>query len=684
MADYFETHVAISTLGAGDTLEHASIRGIVRYEPRVSSSSGMEGGDGFVHIVLDCVSERGLRGSEATRFSSIEIKFSSLWKQQLLDVWKVAPSKEIRIYGKGVAVTNVAQSDTHTAQNPLEIKVDCSTISSQVSYMVSPENFETYRSDPEGLSPVGAVALRQAITGGGLPAAFNYITCMSDLSKSWRRQLRKDIDLYAYVNCMGLPEQTRGNDLKVSMSIALPTSNIFSGTLLENEHRSGTVSCNIFVPREDAYSFLPFFTARGDIIRLHRVSVSEWENKLQITFNTKRKVGYVMIYDDNSTEGNGKGENGCNQPVNFDIVERIRQFFQTMPPVEYYSIDGGIRLSFIASHEFFHFSTRALVLEIFPVGQPGVIHGDRYSLEKYNVPSDAKLIILLQDGTGLSGHGTVFNKFNEGFSQFNGGIVPVLFRDQTFSDHIIKVARKRINVCQTYQARLYRNNPPPNFNLKFFCAEFKNLKREQDHSVYFEGSSRFHFLSYGADNISTNVLIDALLSTEEKQVEEIVPAEENPGKPWYGGTTGVVSYNGVKPLAGENVIFTPLCQVKSHRGDPGAAGGLWIVQVEVAAILSTVENMTEKSQSGEYKYSFTMRLKDIQGSSLLVAVDGTEGEKLFNGLPACDLRNPGNAAVKNLLVSNIATLMRVKPTTLLNLGLESIRADQGKIFFRVC
>ena len=156
MADYFETHVAISTLGAGDTLEHASIRGIVRYEPRVSSSSGMEGGDGFVHIVLDCVSERGLRGSEATRFSSIEIKFSSLWKQQLLDVWKVAPSKEIRICGKGVAVTNVAQSDTHTAQNPLEIKVDCSTISSQVSYMVSPENFETYRSDPEGLSPVGA------------------------------------------------------------------------------------------------------------------------------------------------------------------------------------------------------------------------------------------------------------------------------------------------------------------------------------------------------------------------------------------------------------------------------------------------------------------------------------------------------------------------------------------------
>ena len=59
MTDCFEAHVPVSTLAAGDTLGHGSIRGIVRYEPRMGSSTDMEDGDGFVHIVLDCRSERG-------------------------------------------------------------------------------------------------------------------------------------------------------------------------------------------------------------------------------------------------------------------------------------------------------------------------------------------------------------------------------------------------------------------------------------------------------------------------------------------------------------------------------------------------------------------------------------------------------------------------------------------------
>ena len=641
---------AISLLGRGQLGGHPVV-GYVVYHPYVNPHVK----EGVLVLTLCCISSRNLINSDGPK-STIDVWLPKELARRFFEVWNVVPGHVIYLWGSGFSVfeksvdsklensvyichENIQSAKSYVCHLAVhETSFDVAALGTHlekagnVTEIICEANNNITLHDTIQ-NRVGASGKKRKKTNSS-DSIDSYVMSYAELCRCRNKQR---FNLYAHVISFSCPKPTKNGNFFVKMTLLMPQK--FEEPYDKESNPPVEVECTAF---SKTFETSVFLVERGDIVRFRQAYTESYQDGPP-TIIAPAFTSVTSIFSDNSV----RHKNVTSLvTVDFELVGKLREQFQLWD-----------------------------VPLCFPICVRDVVitDSDRFSLVCYIVKVESSSI-LVQDGSGLKGHGA-FVVFGSEYSPYNGAILSI-----TIPEHSSEVIMKRINNMMAKRLGMARDAPGEDARFDYCCVEITQLmKRNQ---FFFDERSRLHFLpphhkavldlkTKMTETVSRTANEKPLVSgvaTSTSTVSLDRPMDISTRVNWRGTGNGVICTN----LGGSlhsNTPFTPLRNIIAKKPSESRYS-ISKARVQLVGIFSPLHEVSRPVAGGYFEYHFLMKVEDEAGSSVILLVTGADGEDFFSGIPPCDLtKNPESL---KQLKRKIAYAMCSEPQSLLDVYIEPV------------
>ena len=309
-----------------------------------------------------------------------------------------------------------------------------------------------------------------------------------------------------------------GDDLMMSLEILLPCeldrhphgeTTETNGTLLSESDSPWTpakrITVKLFAPNIQHYNKLNIIS-KGDIIRLHRVQVDIWEGIYELvgSLNPRKRGGFsaTLIYANNECVKLSEKAS----EIDYSIIDGIRQhlYIQSMVdgPKIFQTLNVLHQDSIVTNSRFILFDVLQLGTESGKPLERRSIRGMNVSKfnEVSNLYPNARLVLLVQDGTGMPKHG-FYSTVPAVNTPFNGVVCPLV----VFDPHICRFILHKIDRLVRMIEILDNGNDILSLDnkrwAKYFALEVLDMKRVDQGYFMFGPNSSIIFLNSEDENV---------------------------------------------------------------------------------------------------------------------------------------------------------------------------------------
>ena len=651
---------AISSLDRGQLgghlcLEHPIV-GYVVYHPYVNPHVK----DGVLVLTVCCMSGRHLNLSHDGPKSTIDVWLPKELARRFFEVWNVVPGHVIYLWGSGFLVSQ------KFVDSKLEnsVYIHHESIQNAKSYVchlaVHEASFDvaalgTHLEKAGNVTEIICQAnnnitlhdtIQNTMDARGTShtrASGSMVSYVMSYSKLCRYRNKERFNLYAHVISFSSPKPTKNGNFFVKMTLLMPTK--FEEPYDKESNPPVEVECTVF---SKTFETSVFLVEHGDIVRLRQAYTERYQDGPP-AITAPAYTSVTSIFSDNSVR---KSNSISQTPVDFELVGKLREQFQLWDVPLCFSI----RVRDVMTTD-----------------------SDRFSLVCYIVKLESTSI-LVQDGSGLKGHGA-FVVFGSEYSTYNGAILSI-----STPDHSSEVIMKRIKNMMEKRFGMARDAPGEHARFDYFCVEIMQLMKRNG-QFYFDERSRLHFLpphhkavldlkTKMTETVSrtaneTPLVSDMATSTSTVSLDR--PMDISTRVNWRDTGNGVICTH----LGGSlhsNTPFTPLSNIIAKK----PSESLFLIsksRVQLVGIFSPLHEVSRPVVGGYFEYHFLMKVEDEAGSSIILLVTGADGEDFFSGIPPCDLtKNPESL---KQLKRKIAYMMCSEPQSLLDVYIEPVPGGPG-------
>jgi hypothetical protein len=776
-----QNQVAIADVGPGKNLKYSCIRGTVLYKPTFKTNDAYDDMK-YVMTILCNAAESSNYG----RSNIIDIWFHEKWKWILEKEWSLRKGNVIALWGDGIFVVNNSSKNDHKLDH--KYRVLCgytkANINSEILLLAwkSPTTMNrgyemasvyvhgknthqhTIYSDSfftlqEEESLVSNKKRKRC------PNKYVYVETYEELAAHRKNDY---VNMYAYIVGVSMPKPTRGRDLVMTINVLLPVNleisndtgvketeggnfnnfNSSSTTVIPTKTPAKRVTIKLFSPDIDNYKKLSIIS-KGNVIRIHRIKLDIWEGKYELVgnLNPRKRSGLsaTIVYPNNelATISSTASE------IDYELVNSIRSrsYVQSM-------VNGPKQCATINKLHFGNNvlnNSRFILFDVFEVRMNsiisnGMLRKTKFPLEKNIINqhvSDMKLILLVQDGTGMSNHGFYANAPKIDGS-YDGIICPIVIREDYLGDYVVEKVKRLIRIVELTEECNNITTLGEFVWFKYFVIEMLDIKRDDNGYFIFNMDSSMIFLNkndYNVQLIRSKLLpnIDATTITtmNHNDLQNSSNIPNNPGntmmrtKPNNGeiisfnDTTEAIPptattnagnncneniFNGLTRITwGENKIdgilctklgptmdanapFTKLKTILSIHGEASnriAVADVYKTRVKIIFLFHHPTKFAKQiANSGRYEYEFLIKVEDEDGDHILVLVSGENASNFLPGIEPVNF----NANPERLfqLENRLLDIMYTKPQAILDMYITLAKGQKVKMqgyegqFFMLC
>ena len=560
---------AISSLDNFTDLESHCIRGIVLYKPCHRKNEDYP--QMSTVITLQC---NASNPPLDTARNVIDVWFAEKWYNMLCARWKLRRGKVVALWGTGIAVVKNCCQRNHRLDHPYRLLCDTKTKGTNACVYVT--HWESPLTSTRCLNELGfcknsddvvsSVALARSdsdftrneesvhIVKPCSRSKYSYVETYEELLV---RRKKDKINIYGYIVSAGTPKPTRGDDLMMSLEILLPcvlapkqdrhprgeaTATTRGASLYESDHQwtpAKRVTVKLFAPTIHHYTKLNIIR-KGDIIRLHRVQVDIWEGIYELvgSLNPRKRGGFsaTLVYANNECINLSDKAS----EIDYGIINGIRDHLYIQSMVDGPKIFRTLNIlhqdSIVTNSRFILFDALHISTELGKPLKRKSIRGMNASKVKEILDQypNAKLILLVQDGTGMPNHG-FYSTAPLVNTPFNGVVCPLV----VFDPHICQFILNKIDRLVRMIEVMYNCNNIISLGKKrwarCFGLEVLDMKRVDEGYFIFGPNSSIIFLNSEDDNVkcleqklltgteqdsnSTSGMVISKSCSREKQIE---------------------------------------------------------------------------------------------------------------------------------------------------------------------